>query len=66
MLAWAYLEDAAARGLGRIDWRNAFVGVMMGVVVEAILPPEVVREVVTLTLRGLAHLFGLPSLPGGG
>jgi hypothetical protein len=60
-----YLEAAAARGLGRIDWRNAFVGVMMGVVVEAILPPDVAREALALALRGLAHLFGLPQLPAG-
>jgi hypothetical protein len=57
-----YLEDAATR-MERIDWRNTFVGVMMGVVVEAILPADAVREAVALALRGLAHLFGLPAIP---
>lgn len=61
-----YLEDAAGR-LGRVDWRNTFVGVMLGLVVEAIAPPELVREVISLALRGLGHLFGgtLPELPPG-
>lgn len=60
----AYLEEAAGR-MGRVDWRNAFVGVMLGLVVEAVAPPEVVREVLALALRGLSHLFGvpLPELP---
>lgn len=61
-----YLEEAAGR-MGRVDWRNAFVGVMLGLVVEAVAPPEAVREVLSLALRGLSHLFGgaLPELPPG-
>ncbi|HUQ23588.1 MAG TPA: hypothetical protein VM049_11310 [Gaiellaceae bacterium] len=61
-----YLEEAAGR-IGRVDWRNAFVGVMLGLVVEAVAPPEAVREVLSLALRGLSHLFGgaLPELPPG-
>jgi hypothetical protein len=59
-----YLVDAAAR-LGRVDWRNAFVGAFLGAVVQAVLPPEPVRDVVSLALRGLGHLFGvhIPELP---
>jgi hypothetical protein len=62
----SYLEEAAGR-MGRVDWRNAFVGVMLGLVVEAVAPPDVVREVLALALRGLSHLFGgsLPELPPG-
>jgi hypothetical protein len=59
-----YLEDAASR-LGRIDWRNNFIGVMMTLFFESILPPETVRQTLVLTLRGLGHFFGLPGLPGG-
>jgi hypothetical protein len=35
-----YLIDAAERGMGRIDWRNAFVGAFLGAVVQAVLPPS--------------------------
>jgi hypothetical protein len=61
-----YLVDAASR-TGRIDWRNAFVGVLLGAAVETVVPPEVIRDVLSLTLRGLGHLFGVdvPGLPGG-
>lgn len=61
-----YLEEAASR-IGRIDWRNAFVGAFLGAVVQAVLPPEPVRDVLNLTLRGLGGLFGvdIPELPRG-
>ncbi len=61
------LEDASRRGVGRIDWRNQLVGVLLGLAIDAILPPEPVQQVVILVLRGLAQLFGghgVPELPG--
>jgi hypothetical protein len=60
-----YVAGAAERGMGRIDWRNAFVGVMLTLLVESAAPPEAVRTILTMTLRGLGHLFGidLPGLP---
>ncbi len=63
-----YLVDAAGR-LGRIDWRNAVVGAILGYVLFAALPPESARSMfltfMTL-LRALSHFFGhgLPELPG--
>ena len=56
----------ASRRLGRIDWRNALVGAFLGAVVQATLPPEPVRDILGLALRGLAQLFGgmdIPALP---
>lgn len=62
-----YLVEAASR-MGRIDWRNAFVGAFLGAVVQAVIPQDPVRDILALTLRGLAQLFGVdvPELPGGG
>jgi hypothetical protein len=61
------LEGAARRGVGRIDWRNQFVGVIVGLMIDAVLPPDAVRQVLVIALRGLALLFGpdgVPELPG--
>jgi hypothetical protein len=57
-----YLADAAAR-LGRIDWREALVGALLGLVVQAVVPPEPVRTVLLTVTRGLGHLFGLHVPP---
>jgi hypothetical protein len=59
-----YLVDAASR-MHRLDWRNAFVGAFVGVLLEAALPERPVRDVLNVALRGLGHLFGveLPELP---
>ena len=63
-----YLVDAAGR-LGRIDWRNVFVGAIVGYILTAALPPESARSLfmtfMTL-LRSVGHLFGhgFQGLPG--
>jgi hypothetical protein len=59
-----YLTEAA-RCLPRLDWRNALLGVLLGTVVQGLLPPEPVRDVIQMILRGLATVFGheLPQLP---
>jgi hypothetical protein len=62
-----YLVDAAGR-LGRIDWRNAFVGAVLGYILTAGLPPESVRSIFLTfmaVLRAIGHLFGyrLPESP---
>ena len=60
-----YLSEAATR-LGRLDWRNLMVGALLGLVVEAVVPPEPIRAILGLIVRGLGHLFGgggLPELP---
>jgi hypothetical protein len=63
-----YLVDAAGR-LGRIDWRNALVGAILGYILTAGLPPESARSIfVTFMrlLRTISQFFGhgLPELPG--
>lgn len=62
----AYLEEAAAR-LGRRDWWQFALGTLLGAVVEAVIPPEPIREVILLLARGLAELFGgaIGELPSG-
>jgi len=61
------LEDAARRGVRRIDWRNQLLGVFIGLVIDAVLPQEPVRHMLIIVLRGLGSLFGadgVPELPG--
>lgn len=64
-----YLEDAAGReGIGRIDWRNIFVGAFVTLGLEAVLRSDVVRAAVMFGLHALVGLFGgdaMPELPGG-
>jgi alkylhydroperoxidase family enzyme len=59
-----YLKEAAER-MPRVDWRNAFVGALLGAVVQAVLPPEPVRDAMNVVLRGLSGIFGgrPPELP---
>lgn len=52
-----YFIEAANR-LPRVDWRNAFVGAFVGAVLQAVIPPEPVQQLLYLALRGLAALFG--------
>ena len=58
-----YLVGAVGR-LGRIDWRNAFAGVILGFIFAAVLPPESARHIFLTLLRAVGHLYGLPELPG--
>ncbi len=61
------LEDAARRGVRRIDWRNQLLGVFLGLVIDAVLPQEPFQQILIIVLRGLASLFGadgVPELPG--
>lgn len=59
-----YLADAATR-LNRNDWRTLFVGALVALALEAVVPPDAVRGVLVLGLRALAHMFGIdvPQLP---
>jgi hypothetical protein len=59
-----YLVNAAGR-LGRIDWRNAFVGVILGYVLTAALPPDSARDMLFRAIGAIGHFFGLPELPSG-
>jgi hypothetical protein len=58
-----YLVKAAGR-LGRIDWRNALVGAILGLVFTVALPPESARDIIFGLFRAIGQL-GLPELPGG-
>ena len=59
-----YFAEAAKR-LGRIDWRNALIGAFLGAVLQAVLPPEPVQDIISLALRSVGHAFGvdIPELP---
>lgn len=48
-----------------LDWRNAMLGVLLGVVVQGLLPQEPVRDALQMVLRSVASLFGhdIPQLP---
>jgi hypothetical protein len=64
-----YLVKAAGR-VGRIDWRNLFVGAVVGYLFTGI-PPEPARcvfQALVKCLRVIGHLYGhgFPELPIGG
>jgi len=59
-----YLVKAAGR-LGRIDWRNAFAGAILGFIFTAALPPEAVRDMILVLSQTIGHLYGLLELPKG-
>ena len=61
-----YLVEAAGR-VGRNDWRNIFVGAILGYLVTGI-PPDVARHIIQALVKCLqviGHLFGqgFPELP---
>ena len=55
-----YLIDASGR-LGRKDWLNAFIGVTLGYILGAALPPESARTTFQTFLRAVGLLY--PELP---
>ena len=62
-----YLIDAATRSR-RIDWRNLLMGALVSQALQAVLPVDVVQQVLFVVLRGLAQMFGggdheLPGAP---
>jgi hypothetical protein len=57
-----YLIEASER-IGRTDWRGLLVGTLLGLVVQAIVPPEPIRQVMFIVLRGLAGLFAETRYP---
>jgi hypothetical protein len=61
-----YLEEATAR-VGRKDWLLIAIGTMFSIAVAAIIPPDEVRNLITIFLQPLGHLFGhaFPQLPPG-
>jgi hypothetical protein len=64
-----YLVDAAKRGMGRVDWRKILVGSFVSLVLQMVVPADVLQQSLPFIVRGLAALFrGDPTLelPGGG
>jgi hypothetical protein len=59
----AYMDEAVGR-LGRIDWRNAAAGAMLGALVTAAIPPDAVRAYLEMLFQSLAHLFTHGGLLG--
>jgi len=57
-----YIAEASKR-LPRLDWRNALLGVLLDLMLQSVVPPETIRGVLSLGLRGLAALYG--SMWGG-
>jgi hypothetical protein len=64
---FAAIEDASGR-LGRIDWRNAALTLLLQAIYDAVLPAETTRDIFQMFVGSVGHLFGhpLPGLPGGG
>lgn len=60
-------ELAAAVGrVGRRDWQLMFGGVILGVILQQLLPPEAVSDIIEMVGHALGHLFGgngVPQLP---
>jgi hypothetical protein len=52
-----YLVDAVDR-LGRFDWRNAFAGAFIGLLLTAVFPPESVREVLVMLVHSVTLILG--------
>jgi hypothetical protein len=61
----AKLDDiaAAACRMGRKDWALWVGGALLGAFVQGILPPEVVQDIVRMTVDGLGYLLGGGGTP---
>jgi hypothetical protein len=61
----AKLDDiaAAAGRMGRKDWALWVSGALLGAFVQGILPPEVVQDIVRMTVDGLGYLLGAGGTP---
>lgn len=57
-----YVAEAASRS-GRVDWLNLSLGVVVGIVVEIALDPQVARALWRLFTAGVRALFGGSELP---
>jgi hypothetical protein len=52
----------ASERVGRKDWVPMVQGAAFSLIVNAAVPQHVV-QMLLMTARGLAHLFGLPGMP---
>jgi len=53
----------ASERVGRKDWLLMFTGTAFNLIVTDIVPPSIVRNILTMALHGLAHLFGVGGSP---
>lgn len=63
-----YLVDAASR-TPRRDWHTLFVGTLVGLALDVVVPADAARGLLVVGLRSLGHLFGVDAtleLPGAG
>ena len=58
-----YLTDAASR-LGRVDWREVFIGTAFTFVLSTAFPPDSARHIFFTLLRAIGHRYGFPELGG--
>lgn len=60
------IQEASER-VGRKDWLMMLYGAVFGMIVNDLVPPSIVQNVLIMTIHGLAHIFGLggppPSIP---
>ena len=61
----AKLDDiaSAAGRMGRKDWALWVSGALLGAFVQGILPPEVVQDIVRMTVDCLGYLLGGGGTP---
>jgi hypothetical protein len=57
-----YAQEAAGR-IGRKDWRLLFLGLMLDKILDGLLPPDAVRDILTMALQGLQHVLGGAGTP---
>jgi hypothetical protein len=58
--------EQASRRMGRKDWILLFGGTLLTLVLSAVVPPEIIVHIISMTADGLGHLFGgaaRPELP---
>jgi hypothetical protein len=56
-----YLVEASER-VGRKDWINLLISVLVGIVISAALPPETTRELFHLAGIVLRQIINMPLL----
>lgn len=54
-----YLVDASSR-LGRVDWLNASVGAVVGIVMNEVIASSVAQQILQGLVASVGHLFGHP------
>jgi hypothetical protein len=57
-----YLKEASER-VGQKDWRIILYGLGLGMIVNDLVPPQVVQTIITMTIHGLVQIFGLGGMP---